>query len=143
MIIFVFTIKLFENKLNIFTKNINETKIIAYIAPNLYDYNSVVSSEKIIVIDYFIKDNKLCVKPYNNEIVLPINGLISKCNTNNIIISTTLSTYLRSNVINKDVYLYQYYNSHTNIGKTDDYFIISGNNLDLIVRSLSIENINA
>ena len=143
MILSVVGVKLFDNKLSFITKDINESKIVFIIAPNLYNYDSVVSTNNIAVLDYFIKNDKLFIKPLNNEVVLPINGIISKCSKNELILSTKDCIYKISNLNNSNMYLYQFYNSYTNIGTTDDYYIVSGDNLEEISRSLSIEYIDA
>lgn len=137
MILFTLIIKLFDNEQNIITKEL-DLKYINYIAPSLYYDDIPVVSKDIDVIDYFINNDLLYVKPVNNKMVLPISGLITKINKNYIVLSTDDGIYNIMNYNNKLVYLYQYYNSFAELGTTDDYYIIEGKNLKNIVNRLNI-----
>lgn len=137
MILFTLIIKLFDNEQNIITKEL-DLKYINYIAPSLYYDDIPVVSKDIDVIDYFINNDLLYVKPVNNKMVLPISGLITKINKNYIVLSTDDGIYNIMNYNNKLVYLYQYYNSFDELGTTDDYYIIEGKNLKNIVNRLNI-----
>ena len=137
MVLFTLFIKIFENEIPIIT---NELKLnhISYLTLNLYDDISV-SNILIDVYDYNVYDNKLYIYPINNEVILPISGIVNKISKNYIIISDFNDEYKISN-IKKNVYLYQYYNEYTNLGIVEDYYIIESKSINKIVSKLNLNN---
>jgi hypothetical protein len=137
MILFSLLTKLFESKLTIITNEIN-ISYVEFLAPTLYTDDTLVSGKNIDVIDYYIYDNKIYIKPINREIIMPISGLITKINNTKICISNINDSYIIYKIDKKNILLYQHYDSYTSLGYTEDYYIIEGNDLNNIVKRLNI-----
>lgn len=130
LILGLFFIK--QHDINFITKEINICSIVSAFASNLYINNSFVSSKNIEVIDYSIIDNNnLCVIPINSDVILPINGIITKICNNCITIESNTGVYTIYDV--KSSYkLYQYYNAFSILGESSKY-VINSNNIANIV----------
>lgn len=115
------------NNISFFTQDINVCNIVSNIAKNLYDDSTLVSNEKIGVIDFALENNSLMVEPLGDDVILPISGIITKVYKNYITITDSNNEYDVYN-IKCDYKLYQYYKSGSILGSSNKYVII-GNNL--------------
>ncbi len=98
--------------------DINLCKYSSIIASNLYENESMVGSVKTEVLDYYIEDNYLYIKPLYNKLTLPIHGIISEANNDYIVIQCSDMEYKISNVKPK-LRLYQYYRENELIGYSE------------------------
>ena len=130
-------IKMFENELSFLLKEINIISFYSIMASNLYNDDTNVMNENIELLDFYLYDSYLYVKPINKEILLPVNGLVTKINHDSLVLSTNVGNY-KIYTAEKSVFLYQYYKSYTKLGNVSDYYVISGDNLSSIVSKLMI-----
>ena len=128
---------MFENELSFLLKEINIISFYSIMASNLYNDDTNVMNENIEVLDFYLYDSYLYVKPINKEILLPVNGLVTKINHDSLVLSTNVGNY-KIYTAEKSVFLYQYYKSYTKLGNVSDYYVISGDNLSSIVSKLMI-----
>ena len=122
---------------NIVNSDYNENNFIKFIGDNLFKNEITVSNEKIEVIDYEVKDNLLYIYPINNQVILPLDGIITnKCN-NRITIS---NVYCNFDVYLDDcrLFLYQYYDNNTVLGNCNNYYVIKADDYTNITRYLSL-----
>ena len=115
---------------------INIHNYIYLFARNLYNYEIAVSSENIEVIDFYIYNEQLIIKPMSNKVVLPISGLITDLGENYIIIQNNEGTYRLDN-IESNYFLYQYYNNYQILGSSE-FLIITCDNYSPILDNLVI-----
>lgn len=129
-------IKINENNLKYLFKEINIVYFTSIISSNLYDEEINVSDTYINVIDYYNINDSLYVEPINNEIILPISGVISKIDKNMIYLSTTNGIIIIDEVNSTNYHLYTYYKAYNVLGYSDKYIISL--NLDLVKNKYKI-----
>ncbi|MBQ9124485.1 MAG: hypothetical protein IJY14_02220 [Acholeplasmatales bacterium] len=118
-------------------KEINIYKYLSFISSNLYDDIQSVSSTKVEVFDYEIKNNNLYIETINNEVRLPINGMVTEVKDNYIIIHNHNNYYKINNINNLKFHLYQHYKNNLILGYSDN-IIIEANDYNTIVSGLII-----
>lgn len=129
-------IKLFN--LSFFTEEINLCGIVSGFASNLYTYDESVAAEDIAVIDYRLEGNELSVIPMNQEVILPVSGIVSGMGKDYIEIQSTEATY-RIYHITASYRLYQYYKKGMILGKSGQYVAVS-EHIEQIARRLVIQH---
>lgn len=118
-------------------KEINIYKYLSFISDNLYNDIQSVSSTKVEVVDYEIKDDKLYIETINNEVRLSISGMITEVNCNYIVIQNNSNYYKIYNINNLKFHLYQHYKNNLILGYSDN-IIIEANDYNTIVSGLII-----
>ena len=109
----LFLFKIYE--IPFVNNEINLCKYSSFVASNLYKNEVMVGSVKKEVLDYYFIDNSLYIKPLNNELALPIHGIVSEACNNYVVIDCSDTRYKISNLKPK-IRLYQYYKENELIG---------------------------
>lgn len=125
----LFSVKIFN--LNFLTEEINMCKMISLFASNLYYEDNLVSTEDIEVLNFEIKEEVIEIIPTNNNVILPISGIISCVKKDYIIIESSTNIY-KIYDIESNYNLYQYYKKGNVLGHSDKYIIIT-NDIQSIV----------
>lgn len=134
-ILLVGIIKLFD--ISFFTNDINICKYLSGFASNIYSYDNTVASEKIYVYDYIINEDSITISSLKNEVILPINGIVSEVGKDYIEIQASNDIYTIYN-IDPSYRLYQYYKSQMVLGKASKY-IVKCKNISTISAHLVID----
>lgn len=118
-------------------KEIEIEKLINIFSLNLHNNEKAVINDKISVLDYYFDNECLYIIPINNEVKLPISGVVTK-RDKNIIIIETINGNIYIEGIDSNYYLYQYYNANCILGNSNLISIRSDINEE-IVNSLVID----
>lgn len=135
--IFIYT---FIPEINIFlSKEINYLYISCVVAESFYDDSvSVGTEEKILVSDYLVENNRLFVFPLDGKVILPIGVMITKINNKSIEVVAKDLKYKIFNLDSLKVKLYQYIPYNNSVGNTSSFYIIEGDNIDLLINNYEI-----
>lgn len=99
------------------TKSLNISRMVSEFASNLYTYDEGVATNDVEVIDYVLMEKDIYITPMNQEVVLPISGIVSDVGSNYIEIQTNNASYKIYDIKPKFL-LYQYYKKGMILGES-------------------------
>lgn len=120
LIVLLAAVKLFN--LSFFTEELNICQFMSGFASNLYAYDESVAAMDIEVIEYEIKNERLYVTPVNQEVILPVSGIISEVGDSYIEVQSSNCVY-RVFGLKPSYRLYQYYQKGMILGYSQKYYI--------------------
>lgn len=122
-LLFLVIAKFNEKIFSFMFDEINVVRVVSRVSSNLYDEYTSVGQTDISVLNYYIKNDIIYITPINNEVILPVNGIISKINKNGVYIETTDGVLCISNINNLNYRLYQYYDAYSILGSAEEFTI--------------------
>lgn len=122
-LLFLVIAKFNEKIFSFMFDEINVVRVVSRVSSNLYDEYTSVGQTDISVLNYYIKNDIIYISPINNEVILPVNGIISKINKNGVYIETTDGVLCISNINNLNYRLYQYYDAYSILGSAEEFTI--------------------
>ncbi len=108
--------------LTFFTEELNICQFVSGFASNLYAVDESVAATDIEVIEYELKNNRLYVTPVNQEVILPVSGIISEVGDDFIEVQASNCVY-RVFGIHPSYRLYQYYKKGMILGHSKKYYV--------------------
>ena len=97
-----------------------------------YDYDILVGNTDIEVLDYYIENNMLVVKPLANKVILPFSGIISEINKEYIVIESINNNYYIYGLDKTNFLLYKYYYQNQVLGEAPYYKIVCDDVSDVV-----------
>lgn len=121
----------------ILKKEINLSFVNNFLAKSIYEDETNVSNTYITVKDFIIENNILYVFPLDNNVILPIDVMISSINNDEIEVVSIDKKYIIGH-FKRQKNLYQFVDKNIAIGTTKDFYIIKGDFIDEIAKKFII-----
>lgn len=122
----------------VLNQKINTVTVTNFLAKNLYKNEKTVSSIPLVVKDYILQDNRLYIFPLDEVVSLPIDVMIVEVEDTYIEVVNLDARYRISNIYKRAGNLYQYVNGLNELAYTKDFFVVEGDNLEVISERLTI-----
>lgn len=123
LLIFLLSYFTIPNLNKLLKKEINIPLINSFLAKSLYEDEKTVSNTYITVKDFIIEKDTLYVFPLDDNVVLPIDVMISSINNGETEVICIDKKYIISH-FDRQKNLYQFVNRNIPLGKTLDFYII-------------------
>lgn len=117
----------------------NFSYVTSMIAQSLYQDDVSVSSEKLRVKDFYLDGEKLYIFPLNGDVFLPVGTMVCSVRGNELEVVETSHRYLISHFTEVSALLYQYVVGGKALAKTNDFYLVEGEDVVRLAAMLEID----